>query len=405
MGQKTVIALFNLGGGMRGLVPAHFMTRIEEKTGLRMADMVDIFLGPSTGSILNAALNIPHPNDPLRPKYRAKHLVRFYEREGIHIFPNDDYRKFRGFIHDFNNRTMKINQLNNLFRHGHYDPGHLHRSLRALLGTTKLSETLNSLVIPTYNIDGDQIKATKEDDESVHAPAHTVNNFVNEGGHAVWFKNIKINKARNIPSVPEVELYDAVLASTAAPSFFPCHHFSATDPETGRSTRYSGIDGSIFDNPCMSYMGAIRQHLPKDVELKMIILGTGYTNRSVSKDEWNRYGALGVVDPVNDLPLINIFFHASESALIEAFGAEMGGNIYNFNKSLVSSGKLDYPSTQIDDASEINLARLKNFSEELMEEEEKKLDEVCEILVRNHEQRQGSSSEKSKGLGSILFNR
>jgi hypothetical protein len=44
----------------------------------------------------------------------------------------------------------------------------------------------------------------------------------------------------------------------------------------------------------------------------MIVLGTGYTNRSIKRDQWNRYGALGVVDPANDLPLINILFNASE---------------------------------------------------------------------------------------------
>jgi len=32
---------------MRGLIPAHFMARIEEVTGLRMVDMVDIFRKPS----------------------------------------------------------------------------------------------------------------------------------------------------------------------------------------------------------------------------------------------------------------------------------------------------------------------------------------------------------------------
>ncbi|MEK7801672.1 MAG: hypothetical protein AAB276_04380, partial [Pseudomonadota bacterium] len=78
--KKPIIALFNYGGGMRGLIPAHFMQKIEEATGLHMSDMVDIFMGPSTGSILNAALNIPSPHDSTQPKYKARHMVRFYER-------------------------------------------------------------------------------------------------------------------------------------------------------------------------------------------------------------------------------------------------------------------------------------------------------------------------------------
>ena len=115
--SKKKIALFNYGGGMRGLIPAHFMARIEEVTGLYMTDMVDIFTGPSTGAILNAALNVPHPDNPHIPRFRARHMVKFYEREGINIFPQDRTREFRALIHDFNNRTMKIGQLRSLFRH------------------------------------------------------------------------------------------------------------------------------------------------------------------------------------------------------------------------------------------------------------------------------------------------
>lgn len=405
MAKKKVVALFNYGGGMRGLIPSHIMSIIEQRTGLRMAEMVDVFAGPSTGAILNAALNTPHPSAPDRPKYRAKHLVKFYEREGIHIFPNDDYRAFRGFVHDFNNRTMKFNQLNNLFRHGHYDTTHLHRSLRALYGHTRLSESLNTLIIPTYNIDGEQLRIAKEDDESVHAPAHTVNNLVDEGGQALWLKNMRIEGARNVRSTIDVDLFDAVVASTAAPSYFPCHHFSGTDMDTGTSRNYSGIDGCIFDNPCISYMGALRHHLPKDTELHMIILGTGHIHRSFSKEDWNKYGAMGIIDPVNDLPLINILFHASETALLEAFAAEMGGHLYHFNKSLVNRKSDHYPSAQIDDASPENLTKLRNFAFEIMEDQEAMLDDVCHMLTGNHEARQKSSGKTQKSLIGRLFDR
>ena len=135
MSGRTIIALFNYGGGMRGLVPAHIMATIEKRTGLAMTDMVDIFCGPSTGAILNAAMNIPHPHKPGCPKYKAKFMVRFYEQEGLKIFPPDKFRSFRSFIHDFNNRTMKIGQLNTLFEHGHYSRDHLKKRFMYYTGT------------------------------------------------------------------------------------------------------------------------------------------------------------------------------------------------------------------------------------------------------------------------------
>lgn len=387
--KKPLIALFNYGGGMRGLIPAHFMQKIEETTGLQMVDMVDVFMGPSTGSILNAALTMPHPHDPLRPKFRARHMVRFYEREGISIFPRDSFRAFRSMVHDFNNRTMRIGQLDNLLKHGHYEHANLGRALRALFGRSKLSDSLASLIVPVYNIDGRYPQVPKDKGDTLDAPVHTVNTFINEGGHALWLKNIKFDGAINTKLPQDVAVYDAVMGSTAAPTYFPCHHFLMGNGSNGfRDLDVAAIDGSIFDNPCMSYVGALRHHIPADREVILIVLGTGYFNRSIKKEDWNRYGSLGVVDPKHEMPLINIFFYASETALFESFTAEMGKNLHIFNKSLITGPFAhDYPNTDIDDASPENLRRLKNFYEMMLEENRRDFDAVCDILVKNHDER------------------
>ena len=273
---------------MRGLIPAHIMAYIEKTTGLRMADMVDIFSGPSTGAILNAALTRPHPTYPHRPMYRARHLVKFYENEGLKIFPPDNFRSFRGILHDFNNRTLKLSQLNNIFRHGHYDPTNLRTAMQALYGDAKLSDSLKSLIIPTYNIDGEQLKVVEERDETGDTPAPTQNNFIDDGGHAVWLKNIVHDHPKGrAKKTPDVKLYDAIMASTAAPTYFPCHRFKAKYKDKRGEVSYTGIDGNLFDNPCISYLGAIRNHIPEGSRLIMIVLGTGYTNRSFKKEDWN----------------------------------------------------------------------------------------------------------------------
>ncbi|HNQ91736.1 MAG TPA: patatin-like phospholipase family protein [Alphaproteobacteria bacterium] len=392
--KKPIVALFNYGGGMRGLIPAHFMQKIEEMTGLHMADMVDVFMGPSTGSILNAALNIPNPHDPTRPKFRARHMVRFYEREGLHIFPRDSFRSFRSMIHDFNNRTMRIGQLGDLLKHGHYEHANLGRSLRALYGRSKLSDSLKSLIIPVYNIEGHDLTPRQENSDTPQTPVHQVNTFLNEGGHAVWLKNIRFDDALDLDPVPVVDMFDAVMASTAAPTYFPCFPFQMNDREGGASRTISGIDGSIFDNPCISYMGALRRHLPKDRDIIMIVLGTGYFNRSFRKEDWNRFGSLGVIDPSNDMPLINVFFYASETALLDSFKHEMKDNLYVFNKSLISGPySHEYPNTDIDDASPENLRRMKNFFEMTLAENRKSFDHVCNLLVKNYEDTQKEEKE------------
>lgn len=391
MAKKNLICLYTYGGGMRGLIPAIIMQRIEERTGLHMTDMVDIFAGPSTGAILNAGLNIPHPNNPEQPKYKARHLVRFYEREGVRIFPRDAFREFRGLVHDFNNRLMKIKTLNKLIDHGHYDPANLGRNLRALFGRTKLEDSLKSILIPIYSIDRAKIKAEQEITETEESPVHHKNPSLHEGGHAVWLQNLKIGD--KYVANTDVTFYDAVMGSTAAPTYFPCHNFHANIE--GEDNNFTAIDGSIFDNVCITYMGALRHRIPKDMNLIMIVLGTGSYNRTITKAEWNKFGSLGVVDPTNDLPLINIFFHASETALFDAFRYEMEDDLYILNKSLLSGAfAKDHPSTDIDDASPDNMRRLKNFTEMMLAEKRATFDAVCDLLVENYKE----GTKKKKGL-------
>lgn len=372
--QKEIIILFNYGGGMRGLVPAHIMAAIEAKTGLHMADMVDVFCGPSTGAILNAALNIPSPENPEKPRFSAENMVKFYEREGNKIFPPDRFRDFRGMLHDMNNRTLKSSQIRSLFRHSHYNPAHLQTCLRLLYGEAKLAGSLKSLVIPIYNIDAQNMPDGER------------------GGYSVWLKKMDLKK--NEEATPDVQLYDSVLASCAAPTYFPCHSFPVTYPDGRGEVHYTGIDGSIFDNPCISYYGAIRPHLPDDANVTMIMLGTGHTLRSFSKEDWNKLGGLGVVDPVHDLPLINTLFHAPETALIDSFYKEMSDNAYIFNESIIYADSADRPSKQIDDASERNLKALRHFAYATIEKNQKQFDKVCDLLTRNYDRKNAEPKQK-----------
>lgn len=384
---------------MRGLIPAYIMDRIEEKTGLPMSSLIDVFCGPSTGAIINTALNIPDPHALDKPRYKAKHIARFYEQEGLKIFPQDKFRSFRGFIHDFNNRTMKLSQLNWLLRHGHYEPHYLHGALKRLYGSAKLSDTLKSHIIPTYNIDGEQISLAEEYDDTADTPVRTKNNFADEGGHALWFKNIKFPGAKRRRPSYDVNLIDCVMGSTAAPTYFPCHHFTAKNSQ-GHLETFSAIDGSIFDNPCISYLGAIRPHIPDNMDVVFIALGTGYTHKSISKEDWNRLGSLGVVDPVNDLPLINIFYHASESALLESFEIDAGQNLHVFNKALTDDiSDPNMPSSEINDSSPENLQKMRRFADRIMEENAESFDSLCDLLVRQYEirsLRRSASSLKNK---------
>jgi predicted acylesterase/phospholipase RssA len=398
--KPKFITAFTYGGGLRGIIPATVMAHIETTTGLRMAQMVDLFTGPSTGSILNAALTRPHRRRKGISQYKARHMVRFYEREARNIFPIDRFRDFRGLLHDFNNRTIKIGKLSKVFRHGHYNPENLRKALYALYGDAKMEDAIASLIVPTYNIAGMALEIGQNDGQNLETKPS--NHLTDHGGRSVWIRHLLKNtyNPKNHKTI-DVSLFDAVMASCAAPSYFPCHDFSAFDPNDNAMRNYHAIDGFIFDNPCVSYNGVIRPHAPKDQELHMLIFGTGHTGRSMTKDEWDRFGALGVVDPVNDYPLINIFLHASESALTKAFIDEIGKeNLHIFNKSIYDDNNIyePLPSQEIDDATPENLQRLKSFARAIIEENKNKLDDTCQMLVQNYE----AKAKKTDDEGSIF---
>jgi hypothetical protein len=211
----------------------------------------------------------------------------------------------------------------------------------------------------------------------------------------VWLKHLRspaLNPGNKKPV--DVTLHDAVMASAAAPTFFPCHDFSTYDPNDGRWRSIHAIDGSIFDSPCTSFHGAIKHHVPEGAQPVMLCLGTGIPNRPIHKDEWNRFGALGVVDPANDLPLINIFFHATESAMMESFGQELGKNLYIFNRSLLADipGEV-LPSVDIDNATPENMARMARFAQILIEENKTQFDAACHLLVSNRDRRHAEQND------------
>ena len=72
------------GGGIRGIIPAAFLDRIEKRTGRPIAKLFKIVAGTSTGGILTAGLTLP--NCCGDPAYSASQMVDLYFREGPTIF-------------------------------------------------------------------------------------------------------------------------------------------------------------------------------------------------------------------------------------------------------------------------------------------------------------------------------
>ena len=123
------------GGGIRGLIPALVLAEIERRTGRRIAEMVDLVAGTSTGGILACALTRRGADG--RPLFTAEELAGIYVEEGPRIF----------------HRSL----LKRVFSAGgwideRYEDDGLERALAALPRRRELSDALVPIFVTAYDI-------------------------------------------------------------------------------------------------------------------------------------------------------------------------------------------------------------------------------------------------------------
>jgi predicted acylesterase/phospholipase RssA len=118
------------GGGIRGLIPALVLAEIEHRTGRRIATMVDLIAGTSTGALIACALGRPNPMP-------AAQLADIYTRDGPKIFHRS---------------TLRTITTVDGYVHVRYDDAPLVASLRAHLGDGRLTQATTKLLITTYDL-------------------------------------------------------------------------------------------------------------------------------------------------------------------------------------------------------------------------------------------------------------
>jgi len=121
------------GGGIKGLYSAAFLANLEEDLGGKIADNFDLIVGTSTGGIIALGLGIG-----LSPRQ----IVEFYYKKGPLIF-----RKIPFFT-----------SLKNLL-FSKYSSGDIEKIFREndCFGGKLLGESKKRLVIPSYNIDTNEV--------------------------------------------------------------------------------------------------------------------------------------------------------------------------------------------------------------------------------------------------------
>lgn len=177
------------GGGIKGLFSAAFLAKLEEDLRIKVADHFDLIVGTSTGGIIALGLGLG-----LSPK----DLVEFYFKKGTKIFQ----------------KTPICTTLRNLL-FAKYSGKTIEGIFREenCFGEKLLGESKKRLVIPSYNIDTNDVYV---------------------------FKTAHHNRFKRDHKVPAWKI---ARATSAAPTFFPI----AKNIDSVRL-----IDGGIWaNNPAM----------------------------------------------------------------------------------------------------------------------------------------------------------
>ncbi|RZC54760.1 hypothetical protein C5167_013612 [Papaver somniferum] len=286
---KLVTVLSIDGGGVKGIIPGVILAFIEAELQkldgeeVRLADYFDVVAGTSTGGLITAMITAPDSNN--RPLYAAKDIVPFYLEHSPGVFPDKNSGKMLGSVVNLFSTVTGPKYSGNYFR----------SLVRQLLGDTKISQTLSSIVIPTFDIRLLQpiIFSTSEAKRDVSKDAL---------------------------------LSDVCISTCAAPTYFPSHYFKTEDSEGKVLKRFNLIDGGVAaNNPTLLAMTSITNDLldnnedlapisATDYRKYMIIsIGTGNAKneRKYKSSVVSKWGVLGWLYDGGNVPLIDAFCQAS----------------------------------------------------------------------------------------------
>ena len=333
----TVLAID--GGGVRGIVPARVLQEIEERTGKPACELFDMIGGFSTGAIVATGLTVPDDNNPSKPKFTAKQMKEFYFEYAQKIFPE-----------------MAFKSLRQLSSTSVYDPKPLEAVLEKHFGDARMNESLTHLFIAATDI----------------------KNF-----KPVLIRHIKGEKDTTPEGWSSMLYKEAVRATTTAPTYFPAKYYQTNpNPDMPIIThRHALIDGGFFGGHMMRRMlTQAKKIAPPDADIVVVHIGTGNIDNSLSPDEYNKLGPLGLLSKSKGSIILTLAMNMTTHDVAADLKDEIGDRFISFNGYIKFQDKKNSPSAPMDDASTANLKKLEKFAEEVIADNDLQLQRLCALL-------------------------
>lgn len=285
------------GGGIRGIIAASILARIEEQLQEPLCRYFDLVVGTSTGSLIAAGLTAPQPGYPSLPAATAARLLKLYVAEGPRIFPQDRIPIWRS--------------AGALIRGARYSPAVLKEVIASVIGTTTtVEDCLKDIVIPAYDI---------------------------ENRRPVFMSSVKSDMGRSgvqhgaADDEENYRLHEAVLASAAGPTYFPPVEATILNPKPEGPNRRSLVDGGVFANDpalagCVEALKLpIAGSFPNRKPL-VVSVGTGQENRAYAHASARNWGMIQWISPWRGSPIISILMQGQASTASYQLNSFLNGS-------------------------------------------------------------------------------
>jgi patatin-like phospholipase/acyl hydrolase len=324
MSRKRILSID--GGGIRGVIPASILKYIEEKTGKPCCDLFDLIAGTSTGGILGCGLCIPDKNN--KPKFTAEDLIELYAQHGKRIFARSLWGGFRG--------------LGGMVDEKYNEDG-LEGLLEDYFDDAELDTAKTNLLVTSYDITSRKPHFFKS-----------------------WRAQGKNNRSGESKHDRNFLMRDVCRATSAAPTYFEPAKVKSKSDKT-----FHLIDGGVFaNNPGMCALSSARRLFENPEEMVFLSLGTGETTREIPYKDAKGWGLIGWARP-----LLYILFDGVSDTADFHLRQELGLK-YLRVQTVLGKGVND----NMDDASDENIATLRDLGDKLVKDNKTQLDAIAAML-------------------------
>ncbi|MEG0806049.1 MAG: patatin-like phospholipase family protein [Lachnospiraceae bacterium] len=318
--MKVILSIS--GGGIRGLIPALILAKLESMTNLPIASSCDLIAGTSTGGIIAALLTTP--NSQGQPKFSANEIVALYKTFGKKVFHQSLLRKFT--------------TLDGLIG-TKYSTAPLEKLLKSYFGTTKLSETTTNILIPAYQIS--------------HKP------------YPYFFKTLHAKQSGL--RIENPDLWECARATSAANSYFKPYRMDKNR---------TFLDGGVFANtPAMCAYAQAKNLYGERESLVIISIGTGEDLIGYRYDKICNWGMLQWALP---------FFRQTSISSGETIDYMLRTFAVNGDHYFRLQSRLDKESLKMDDVSDRNLMALEEAANCTIMANASMLHTISNLLLKQH---------------------